>query len=267
LRAILSTGSPLAPESFDWVYRAVKPDLQLASISGGTDIISCFALGNPVGPVYRGQLQCRGLGMAVEVFDEEGKPVASGTPGELVCTKPFVSMPTGFFGDEDGSRYRGAYFERFENVWHHGDFAEITPEGGMVFHGRSDATLNPGGVRIGTAEIYRVVEAFDEIVEGVVVGQSWEDDTRIILFVRLADGARLDPELSERIQHTIREQASPHHVPRRIIAVPDIPRTISGKISEIAVRKAIHGEEIDNLDSLANPESLEAYRDIADLAR
>jgi acetoacetyl-CoA synthetase len=267
LRAILSTGSPLAPESFDWVYRAVKPDLQLASISGGTDIISCFALGNPAGPVYRGQLQCRGLGMAVEVLDEQGRPVDAGTPGELVCTKPFVSMPTGFFGDEDGSRYRAAYFERFEGVWHHGDFAEITPEGGMVFHGRSDATLNPGGVRIGTAEIYRVVEAFDEIVEGVVVGQSWEEDTRIVLFVRLADGARLDRELSERIQHTIREQASPHHVPRRIVAVPDIPRTISGKISEIAVRNVIHGEEVDNLDSLANPESLEAYRDIADLAR
>jgi acetoacetyl-CoA synthetase len=267
LRAILSTGSPLAPESFDWIYRAVKDDVQLASISGGTDIISCFALGNPAGAVHRGELQCRGLGMAVEVFDEGGRSVDDGVAGELVCTRPFVSMPTGFFNDADGSRYRRAYFERFENVWHHGDFAEITARGGMVFHGRSDATLNPGGVRIGTAEIYRVVEALDEIVEGVVVGQLWNEDTRIVLFVRLASGVALTKELVDEIQRTIRQQASPHHVPRRIVAVPDIPRTISGKISEIAVRKVIHGEEVDNKDSLANPESLEAFRDIADLAR
>jgi acetoacetyl-CoA synthetase len=267
LRAVLSTGSPLAPESFDWVYRAVKEDLQLASISGGTDIISCFALGNPATPVYRGQLQCRGLGMAVDVFDDEGKSVPVGTPGELVCTRPFVSMPTGFFGDEDGSRYRRAYFERFDGIWHHGDYAEITPEGGMVFHGRSDATLNPGGVRIGTAEIYRVVEGFDEVVEAVVVGQTWQDDVRIVLFLRLADRADLDEDLAGRIQQAIRDQASPHHVPRRIIAVPDIPRTISGKISEIAVRKVIHGEEVENRDSLANPRSLEAFRDLPELMR
>jgi len=267
LRAILSTGSPLAPESFEWVYRELKSDLQLSSISGGTDIVSCFALGNPVLPVYAGQLQCRGLGMAVEVFDEQGKAVAAGVPGELVCTRTFVSMPTGFFGDDDGSRYQQAYFNRFAGVWHHGDFAEITAEGGMVFHGRSDATLNPGGVRIGTSEIYRVVENFSEVLEAVVVGQEWKGDTRVVLFVRLVPGASLDDPLREEITGAVRRQASPHHVPRRIVEVADLPRTISGKISEIAVRKALHGEEIDNRDSLANPESLELFRDLDELAR
>jgi acetoacetyl-CoA synthetase len=267
LRAILSTGSPLAPESFDWVYSRVKSDLQLASISGGTDIISCFALGNPALPVHRGQLQCRGLGMAVQIFDEDGSPVPDGVPGELVCTRPFVSMPTGFLNDADGRRYHAAYFGRFDGVWHHGDYAEITSEGGMIFHGRSDATLNPGGVRIGTAEIYRVVENFEEVLEAVVVGQRWKRDTRVVLFVRLADGCDLDEELKDRISVAVREQASPHHVPRRIVAVDDVPRTISGKVSEIAVRRTIHGEEVDNRDSLANPGSLDQYRDLEELHR
>ena len=265
LRAMLSTGSPLSPESFDWVYAKVKPGLQLASISGGTDIVSCFALGNPAGPVRRGELQCRGLGMAVEIYDDAGNPVPAGTAGELVCTRAFVSMPTGFFGDDDGRRYRKAYFERYPGIWHHGDFAEITPAGGVIFHGRSDATLNPGGVRIGTAEIYRVVENFEEVVEAVVVGQEYEGDTRVVLFVRLAPGATLDDDLRERLVTGIRTQASPHHVPRLIAAVPDLPRTISGKVSEIAVRKSIHGEIVDNRESLANPESLEIFRKLGAL--
>jgi acetoacetyl-CoA synthetase len=266
LRALLSTGSPLSPESFDWVYTRVKPDLQLTSISGGTDIISCFALGNPAGPVRRGELQCRGLGMAVEVYDDDGIPLPPGTPGELVCTRAFVSMPTGFFGDDDGARYQRAYFERYPGVWHHGDFAEITTGGGVIFHGRSDATLNPGGVRIGTAEIYRVVENFEEIVEAVVVGQEYDGDTRVALFVRLAPGATLDDDLRARLVTGIRTQASPHHVPRLIAAVPDLPRTISGKVSEIAVRKSIHGEAVDNRESLANPESLEIFRKLGNLS-
>lgn len=266
LRVVLSTGSPLAPESFEWVYAQLKSSLQLSSISGGTDIVSCFALGNPVLPVFAGQLQCRGLGMAVEVWDDAGRPVAAGVSGELVCTRPFVSMPIGFFNDPDGSRYRAAYFERFEGVWHHGDYAAITADGQMIFYGRSDATLNPGGVRIGTAEIYRVVEQMPELIEAVVVGQTWKDDTRIVLFVRLAEGITLDDALRDRITTTIREQASPHHVPRRIVAVADLPRTISGKISEVAVRKVVHGEEIDNRDSLANPESLELFRNLPELA-
>jgi len=267
LRAMLSTGSPLSPESFDWVYAQVKPDLQLASISGGTDIVSCFALGNPAGPVRRGELQCRGLGMAVEIHDDSGRPLPAGTAGELVCTRAFVSMPTGFFGDDDGARYRRAYFERFPGVWHHGDFAEITPNGGLIFHGRSDATLNPGGVRIGTAEIYRVVENFDEVVEAVVVGQEYDGDTRVVLFVRLAAEATLDDDLRERLLTGIRTQASPHHVPRLIAAVPDLPRTISGKVSEIAVRKVMNGEPVDNRESLANPESLESFREFSKNAK
>ena len=265
LRAILSTGSPLAPEGFDWVYRDVKAEVQLASISGGTDIISCFALGNPMLPVRRGELQCRGLGMRVEVFDDSGRPVATGEKGELVCTRPFPSMPVGFWNDDDGSRYRAAYFDHFEGVWRHGDWVELTPHGGMVFHGRSDSTLNPGGVRIGTAEIYRVVESFEEVLESVVVGQDIGDDQRIVLFVRMADGHALDDELRDRLRRAVREQASPHHVPRVILAVDDVPRTVSGKISEIAVRNTIQGRRIDNREALANPESLEGYRDRPEL--
>ena len=265
LRTILSTGSPLAGYSYDYVYEKVRPGVHLASISGGTDIISCFALGNPIGPVWRGELQARGLGMAVDVFDASGRPVR-GEPGELVCTRPFPSMPTAFWNDPDGARYRAAYFEGYPNVWRHGDWAEITEHGGVVIHGRSDATLNPGGVRIGTAEIYRQVEQLPEIVESLVVGQEWDGDVRIVLFVRLADGAVLDEELSDRIRRRVREQASPHHVPRRIVAVADFPRTISGKISELAVREVIHGRPVRNADALANPQSLELYRNLPDLA-
>jgi len=258
LRAVLSTGSTLLPAAYDYVYREIKQDLQLSSISGGTDLISCFALGNPTLPVVREELQCRGLGMAVEVWDAGGNPTEEA--GELVCTKPFPSMPVSFWDDQDGSRYRAAYFEYYPGdwpgVWRHGDWVELTPSGGMVVHGRSDATLNPGGVRIGTAEIYRVVEQMREIVESVVVGEKWNGDVRVALFVRLAEGAQLDSELEERIRVRVRKEASPHHVPRRIEAVPDIPRTVSGKISEIAVRKKIDGEALDNTDALANPESL-----------
>ena len=265
LRALLSTGSPLAPEGFDWVYREVAEDLQLASISGGTDIVSCFALGDPAGPVRRGEIQVRGLGMAVEVYDEEGHPLGPGEAGELVCTRPFPSMPVSFFGDDDGSRYRGAYFEYFAGVWRHGDWVELTPHGGLVIHGRSDATLNPGGVRIGTAEIYRIVENLDEVLEAVVVGQQWKDDVRVILFVRLREGATFDEDLEQRIRVRIREEASPHHVPHVILPVPDIPRTVSGKISEIAVRRVLHGQPLSNRDALANPEALEYFRDRPEL--
>ena len=264
LRAVLSTGSPLAPESFDWVYAAVKKDLQLSSISGGTDIISCFALGSPVLPVRRGQLQCRGLGMAVAVYDDDGAELA-GEPGELVCTRSFPSMPTGFWNDDDGARYRAAYFERFAGVWHHGDWAELRPEGGMVITGRSDATLNPGGVRIGTAEIYRVVEQFEEVVESLVTAQRWQGDQRIVLFLHLRDGLVLDDTLRERIAHHIRSQETPRHVPARMVQVPAIPRTISGKIVELAVRRVIHGEPVPNRDALANPEALEHFRDLPEL--
>lgn len=270
LRAILSTGSPLAPEGFDWIYDAVREDLLLASISGGTDIISCFALGNPIGPVRRGELQVRGLGMKVEVFDEHGRPVERGVSGELVCTRAFPCMPVAFWNDAAGDRYRAAYFEHFEGgrraVWRHGDWVELTAHGGMVFHGRSDATLNPGGVRIGTAELYRVVENFEEVLEAVVVGQRWQEDVRVVLFVRMREGYVLDDALRERMQRKIREQASPHHVPRVILEVPDLPRTVSGKISEIAVRKTVEGEPIDNREALANPQSLEAFRDRSELA-
>jgi acetoacetyl-CoA synthetase len=260
LRAVLSTGSPLAPESFDWVYGHVGRDLQLSSISGGTDIISCFALGSPVLPVRRGELQCRGLGMAVEVLDEEGRPVV-GQPGELVCTRSFPSMPTGFWNDPDGERYRAAYFARFPGIWCHGDWAELQPEGGMVIRGRSDATLNPGGVRIGTAEIYRVVEQFEEVLESVVTAQDWQGDQRIVLFVHLRDGFELDDELRDRIRGRIRREETPRHVPARIVQVPAIPRTISGKVTELAVRRVIHGQDVPNRDALANPEALEHFRD------
>jgi acetoacetyl-CoA synthetase len=266
LRSILSTGSPLAPASFDYVYRDVKADVQLASIAGGTDLISCFALGNPLLPVYRGELQCRGLGMKVEIFTADGRSVR-GEKGELVCTAPFPSMPVGFWNDATGRKYRAAYFERFPNVWHHGDYAELTEHDGLVIYGRSDAVLNPGGVRIGTAEIYRIVEQFAEIAESIVVGQDWDDDTRVVLFVRLQPGQALDETLERRLRTAIRERASPRHVPAKILAVADIPRTMNGKIVEIAVREAIHGRPIGNRDALANPEALEYFRDRPELAR
>jgi acetoacetyl-CoA synthetase len=264
LQAILSTGSPLAPASYDWVYTAVKPDVRLSSISGGTDIVSCFALGDPTGPVYRGELQCLGLGMAVEVWDAEGKPVV-GEQGELVCTKPFPSMPVAFWDDPDGRKYLSAYFDFWPNVWRHGDWAEVTARGGLVIYGRSDATLNPGGVRIGTAEIYRQVELEEEVVESLVVGQTWGDDVRIVLFVRLRPGIELTEALQDRIRKRIRQNCSPHHVPKKILPVTDIPRTLSGKIVELAVREVIHGRPVRNVDALANPQALELYKDLAAL--
>ncbi len=258
LRSILSTGSPLAPASFDFVYRSIKADVQLASIAGGTDLISCFALGNPLLPVYRGELQCRGLGMKVEIFTPDGRSVRE-QKGELVCTAPFPSMPLGFWNDADGRKYRAAYFERFPNAWHHGDYAELTAHGGVVIYGRSDAVLNPGGVRIGTAEIYRIVESFTEVAESIVVGQEWGDDTRIVLFVRLQPGASLDADLERRLRDAIKERASPRHVPAKILAVADIPRTMNGKIVELAVREAIHGRPVGSLDALANPQALQHF--------
>jgi len=268
LRMILSTGSPLAEHSYDFVYCDVKSDVHLASISGGTDIISCFALGNPMLPVYRGQLQSFGLGMAVDVWDDAGKPLR-GSAGELVCTKPFPSMPVSFWNDADGAKYRAAYFEHFPGVWRHGDWAEVTPQNGLIIHGRSDATLNPGGVRIGTAEIYREVEQLSEVVESVVVGQDittdGDKDVRIVLFVRLREGLTLDEPLREKIRKAIRARTSPHHVPKVILQVADIPRTISNKISEIAVRDVIHGRAVKNTDALANPGALELYRDLPGL--
>jgi len=266
LRAILSTGSPLLPESFDYVYRDVKADVQLSSISGGTDIVSCFALGNPLLPVYRGELQCRGLGMAVEIRNDDGEVVA-GQTGELTCSKPFPSMPVGFWNDPEGRRYRAAYFEKFPGVWSHGDYARLTERGGLVIYGRSDATLNPGGVRIGTAEIYRQVEKLDEVLESLCVGQDWEGDVRVVLFVVLRDGVELDENLADRIRATIREHTTPRHVPARIVAVPDLPRTVSGKITELAVRDVIHGREVKNTSALANPEALAHFRGLPELAR
>ncbi len=264
LRAILSTGSPLAGHSYDYVYQRVKPDLHLASISGGTDIVSCFALGNPTGPVWRGELQTRGLGMSVEVYDPEGRPVRE-AEGELVCTRPFPSMPVHFWGDPEGAKYRAAYFEHFPGVWRHGDWVRITRHDGLVILGRSDATLNPGGVRIGTAEIYRQVEQLPEVVESLVVGQEWEADVRIVLFLRLRDGLTLSDDLVARIRARIREYASPHHVPRKILQVSDIPRTISGKITELAVRDMIHGRPVPNREALANPAALDQFRDLPEL--
>ncbi|MGH7620382.1 MAG: acetoacetate--CoA ligase [Gemmatimonadaceae bacterium] len=269
LRAVLSTGSPLADHSFDYVYRDVKRDVRLSSISGGTDIISCFALGNPIGPVWRGELQTRGLGMKVEVFDDDGRSVI-GQQGELVCTAPFPSMPVSFWNDPDGPKYRAAYFEKFPNVWRHGDWAELTDHGGMIISGRSDATLNPGGVRIGTAEIYRQVEQLPEVVESLVIGQDIVNesgaDVRIVLFVRLAAGTTLTDALRDKIRAQIRMNASPHHVPKKIVQVADIPRTISGKITELAVRDVIHGRPVKNLDALANPAALDLFRNLPELA-
>jgi len=265
LRTVLSTGSPLAPASFDYVYREIGDDLLLASISGGTDILGCFAGGCPLRPVWRGELQCRMLGMAVEVWDEDGTPLV-GEKGELVCTQPFPSMPVGFWNDESGEKYHDAYFARFPGVWAHGDFAELTEHDGVIIHGRSDAVLNPGGVRIGTAEIYRQVEKIDEVLESIAIGQDWDDDVRVVLFVVLRPGVELDEALEERIRRVIRQNATPRHVPAKILAVQDIPRTISGKITELAVRSVVHGEKVRNTDALANPEALEYFRDRPELA-
>ncbi len=265
LRLMTSTGSPLSAEGFDFVAAHIKAQMPLASISGGTDIVSCFVLGVPILPVWRGEIQGPGLGMAVDVFDETGNPLPRGK-GELVCTRPFPSMPIGFWNDPDGEKYHKAYFARFPGVWCHGDFAEWTEHGGMIIHGRSDATLNPGGVRIGTAEIYAQVEQMPEVVESLAVGQEWEGDVRIVLFVVLAEGVTLDDALRERIRQKIRTGASPRHVPAKILAVRDIPRTKSGKITELAVRDIIHGREVKNREALANPEALELFRDLPELA-
>ncbi|HET6720054.1 MAG TPA: acetoacetate--CoA ligase [Rhodocyclaceae bacterium] len=265
LRVVLSTGSPLAPQSFDFVYDAIKADVLLASISGGTDIVSCFVLGNPTLPVWRGEIQCLGLGLAVEVWDDDGRPVpgGKGEKGELVCIKPFPSMPIGFWNDPDGRKYRAAYFERFPNVWCHGDFCEVTAHGGLIIHGRSDATLNPGGVRIGTAEIYRQVEKLPEVLEAIVIGQDWPPeqptDVRVVLFVRLRDSIRLDEALATRIRQAIRDNATPRHVPARIVEVADVPRTKSGKLVELAVRNVVHGRPVKNLEALANPDALRHF--------
>ena len=264
LRSLLSTGSPLLPEGFDFVYRAVKADLQLASISGGTDIVSCFALGCPTRPVYRGEIQCRGLGMAVEIFDDAGHAV-QGTRGELVCTAPFPSMPVGFWNDPQGTKYRAAYFERFPGVWHHGDYAALTEHDGVIIYGRSDAVLNPGGVRIGTAEIYSAVESLPQIAEALAIGQDWHGDVRVVLFVRLVADVQLDEALKKEIRSVIRSNTTARHVPAKIIAVPDLPRTLSGKVTELAVRNVVHGLPVKNLDALANPAALEHFRNLSEL--
>ncbi len=269
LRAMFSTGSPLSPEGFDWVYREIKQDILLASISGGTDIVSCFVLGNPVLPVYRGEIQCRGLGMAVQVFNDNGQPVRS-EKGELVCTTPFPVMPVGFWNDGDGAKYRAAYFERFDNIWCHGDFAELTAHDGLIIYGRSDATLNPGGVRIGTAEIYRQVEQLPEILESLVIGQDWppgkNDDVRVVLFVKLQEGHSLDVPLIERIKKQIKDNTTPRHVPAKVVQVIDIPRTKSGKIVELAVRNVVHAQPVKNVEALANPEALDYFRNRSEMA-
>jgi len=258
VKTMTSTGSPLAPESFDFVYEHVKRDLHLASISGGTDIVSCFVGGNPIGPVWRGEIQCRALGMKVEVWDESGRPVRQ-ERGELVCTAPFPSMPVGFWNDPDGKKYRAAYFERFAGVWTHGDYVELTDHDGVIIYGRSDAVLNPGGVRIGTAEIYRQVERIAEVIESLVIGQRWDGDERVVLFVKLREGLTLDPPLVERIRAHIRANTTPRHVPARVLQVAEIPRTKSGKIVELAVRDVVHGRAVKNREALANPEALEHF--------
>jgi acetoacetyl-CoA synthetase len=258
VRTLCSTGSPLVPEAFDFVYEQIKQDMCLSSISGGTDIISCFALGNPVMPVYRGELQCRGLAMQVEVWNDEGEPVR-GEKGELVCTRPFPSMPIGFWNDPEGEKYHSAYFDRFPNVWCHGDYVELTEQDGIIIYGRSDAVLNPGGVRIGTAEIYRQVEQLESVVESLVIGQEWEGDVRVVLFVRLRDGLTLDDALIDQIKKQIRANTTPRHVPARVVQVADIPRTKSGKIVELAVREVVHNRPVKNKEALANPEALELF--------
>jgi len=265
LRTIMSTGSPLVPEGFDFVYEHIKTDVCLSSISGGTDLIACFALGNPTLPVWRGEIQCKGLGMAVEALDDQGKPQPPGRKGELACVKPFPSMPIYFWNDEDGSKYRKAYFETVRGVWCHGDYVEITGHGGIIIYGRSDAVLNPGGVRIGTAEIYRQAEQIDEVVESIVIGQQWKGDVRVVLFVRLRDDVVLNHDLVQRIRRQIRENTTPRHVPAKILQVNDIPRTKSGKIVELAVRSVVHGEAVKNKEALANPEALDLFAGRAEL--
>lgn len=260
IETITSTGSPLAPEGFDWVYDAVKPDIHLASFSGGTDICGCFVIGDPTSPVFQGEIQAPALGLDVAVFDDFGSRLKAGEQGELVCCNSFPSMPLEFWDDPDGAKYHDAYFGRFEGVWHHGDFAEWTSQGGMIISGRSDATLNPGGIRIGTAEIYRQVDAIDEVLESIVVGQQWQSDTRVILFVRLRDGLVLDDELTQKIRSQVREGASPRHVPSVVAQVPAIPRTRSGKLVELAVRDAVHGRTVKNVDAIDDPQALEHFR-------
>jgi acetoacetyl-CoA synthetase len=266
LRAMLSTGSPLAPEGFDYVYSKVKRDITLSSISGGTDLVACFAGGSPILPVWRGELQCRMLAMRVEVFDDEGRPLPRGQKGELVCTAPFPTMPLGFWNDPGDEKYRAAYYERFPGVWRHGDWCELTPHDGLVIYGRSDAVLNPGGVRIGTAEIYRQVEKLDEVVESIVIGQDWQNDVRVVLFVRLRDGMKLDDALARKIKDVIRANTTPRHVPAVILQVPDIPRTKSNKIVELAVRAVVHGQPVKNVEALANPEALDHFKGRPELA-
>ncbi|MDH3380113.1 MAG: acetoacetate--CoA ligase, partial [Gammaproteobacteria bacterium] len=266
VKTILSTGSPLAPEGFDYVYRSVKSDVCLSSISGGTDIISCFVGGNPNGPVWRGEIQCSALGMDVQVLDDAGQPLAPGERGELACANSFPSMPIEFWNDEGGHKYRSAYFEKFPGIWCHGDYVESTAHGGFIIYGRSDAVLNPGGVRIGTAEIYRQAEKIDEVVESLVIGQRWDGDTRVVLFVRLRDGLVLDDALSAAIRAKIRSNTTPRHVPAKIVQVADIPRTKSGKIVELAVRKVVHGEPVTNKEALANPEALCEFANRPELA-
>ncbi len=266
LRALLSTGSPLPEEGFEYVYREIKGDLQLASISGGTDINGCFAGGNPIGPVYAGQLQCRQLAMRVKAYDEKGEPV-EGVPGELVCEAASPSMPIFFWDDPDGEKYRKAYFDKFPGVWCHGDFIEITPQNGVIIYGRSDATLNPGGVRIGTADIYSVVETIPEIADSLVVGQDWDNDVRVILFVKMAEGRQMTEELQARVKKAIRENTSPRHVPAKVIEIGDIPYTLNMKKVELAVRNVIHGKPVTNKDALANPGALDLYEGLEELKR
>ncbi|MGB2119834.1 MAG: acetoacetate--CoA ligase [Porticoccaceae bacterium] len=264
LKAILSTGSPLSHESFRYVYRDIKADVCLSSISGGTDILSCFVLGNPSLPVWEGEIQCRGLGMAVEIWDDQGRAVTE-QKGELVCVKPFPSAPIYFWNDPENKKYLGAYFDTYANIWAHGDYGEITAHNGMIIHGRSDAVLNPGGVRIGTAEIYRQVEKLDEVIDSICIGQDWEEDVRVVLFVVLRSGLSLDNKLIDKIRSTIRRETTPRHVPAKVIAVTDIPRTISGKIVELAVRKVVHGQVVNNTDALANPEALGLFKGLPEL--
>jgi len=265
VRSILSTGSPLAPESFSFVYEKVKKNVCLSSVSGGTDILACFVGGNPTLPVHRGELQCRMLGMAVDVFDDDGNSVRN-TKGELVCVDVFPSMPIGFWNDPDGLKYHQAYFDKYPSTWCHGDFVELTDRGSMLIHGRSDAVLNPGGVRIGTAEIYRQVEQLDEIVESLVIGQDWQSDVRVVLFVKLKEGFYLDEDLQVKVKNKIRSNCTPRHVPAVILSVEDIPRTKSGKIVELAVRQVVHGEDVKNKEALANPEALDFFKNRSELS-
>src|SRR6185295_155641 len=264
LRTIISTGAPLNPPSYRYVYREVKPEVLLASISGGTDLMACFGGGCPIQPVYEGEIQALSLGMKTEVYDDAGQPL-QGEQGELVCSAPFPSVPIGFWGDTDGSRFHGTYFARYPHVWWHGDLATITSRGGLVVHGRSDAVLNPGGVRIGTAEIYRQVEKIEEVAESIAIAQQWQDDVRIVLFVRLREGSTLDEGLRDKIRTAIRGNTTPRHVPARIVQVPDLPRTINGKLVELAVRDVVHNRAVKNLDALANPQALDYFKDLPEL--